>query len=155
MIGDPYTIGCQKSIECRINDDCPKSAKCINEKGVPKCRDVCEGVECGLNSECRAENHAGFCVCRNGYDGNPKDRVNGCKPIPKPCQKNTDCSDGLYCNGIVCQPPCNSDNECQSNEVCASGQCKNPCDIESMQCGMNAICSTINHQKSKLHNFEN
>ena len=40
MVGDPYTVGCQKAVECQINDDCPKSAKCIHENGIPKCRDV-------------------------------------------------------------------------------------------------------------------
>lgn len=147
-VGDPYTVGCQKAVECQINDDCPKSAKCVHENGIPKCRDVCEGVKCGIQAECRSENHAGSCVCREGYDGNPKDKINGCKQIPRPCQQNSDCLSDSYCNGLTCTPLCSQDLECQSHEACINNQCVNPCDFNG--CGMNAECSTYNHLKCKF-----
>ena len=153
MVGDPYTIGCRKAVECQINDDCPKSAKCVHENGEPKCRDVCEGVTCGRNAECSSDNHASFCICRDGYDGNPKDRVQGCKPIPKPCQNNNECPNDAYCN-VICKPLCHADAECQLNEVCMSNQCINPCEISSSSCGLNAECVTNNHVKSKTSSIQ-
>lgn len=50
MVGDPFTTGCLKAVECQINDHCPNTAKCVQENGVPKCKDVCEGAACGPNS---------------------------------------------------------------------------------------------------------
>lgn len=149
MVGDPYTIGCRKSAECQINDDCPKTAKCVHENGFPKCRDVCEGVTCGRNGECVAENHAGFCACRDGYEGNPKDRLNGCKPIPRSCKDNNECPRDAYCNGQVCKPLCHADLECQPNEACLGNQCVNPCEVSP--CGINSECSVNNHVKSKFN----
>ena len=103
LVGDAYTNGCQKAVECQINDDCPKTAKCVQENGVPKCRDVCEKVACGPNADCQADVHSAFCVCRNGYDGVATDLVNGCKPIPTTCQTNSQCPSNSYCNGVVCK----------------------------------------------------
>lgn len=61
--GDPY-IECRP--ECVLNSDCPKDRACINNK----CTDPCPGV-CGMNAECRVNNHAPSCACRLGYEGNP------------------------------------------------------------------------------------
>ena len=146
MVGDAFKSGCQKAVECQINDDCPKAAKCVQENGVPKCRDVCENVNCGPNAECQAENHAAFCGCRSGYDGNPKDLVNGCKPIPSPCQTNSDCLADSYCNNRICKPACVLSTECGTLEACVSGQCVDPCDLPQA-CGMNAECQTSKHIK--------
>ncbi len=149
MVGDPYTVGCQKAVECQINDDCPKSAKCIHENGIPKCRDACEDVTCSSrNSECLAENHVGSCRCRSGYDGNPS-RTNGCKPIKTSCKSNFDCPANSYCSGEICKPTCLSSTECQPFEMCASGQCLNLCE-EPNACGMNAECKMISHDKCKF-----
>lgn len=150
MVGDPYTVGCQKAVECQINDHCPKSAKCIHDKnGVPKCRDACEDVQCGRNSECFAENHVGLCRCRSGYEGNPN-RNNGCKPIKTSCKSTLDCPTNSYCSGGTCKSTCSSSEEdCQSSEVCAGGQCVNLCDHEASPCGMNAECKMFSHAKCK------
>lgn len=61
--GDPY-VECRP--ECVLNSDCPKDRACTNNK----CRDPCPGV-CGMNAECRVNNHAPSCACLAGYEGNP------------------------------------------------------------------------------------
>lgn len=147
MVGDPYSVGCQKAVECQINDDCPKSAKCIHENRIPKCRDACEDVNCGKNSECIAENHVGVCRCRSGYEGTP----NRCKPIKTVCKSNIDCPTNSYCSAEICKPACTDNSECQSFEICAgSGECVNLCEHESSSCGMNAECKMVSHSKSEF-----
>lgn len=61
--GDPYT-GCRP--ECVQNSDCDRSKACVNNK----CKDPCPGV-CGINAECRVQNHAPICLCLIGYEGDP------------------------------------------------------------------------------------
>lgn len=61
--GDPYT-GCRP--ECVQNSDCDRSKACRNNK----CQDPCPGV-CGLNAECRVQNHSPVCLCLIGYEGDP------------------------------------------------------------------------------------
>lgn len=152
MVGDPYTVGCQKAAECEINDHCPKSAKCVHENGVPKCRNVCDGVVCGRNAECRPENHVGVCQCRDGYEGNPKDKNNGCSAIPKSCKINSECTSGdSYCDlrSLSCKSACSSDLECHNSEGCFNGRCMSVCEIHSNACGMNAECFAQDHTRSK------
>lgn len=52
--------------ECVVNTDCPSDKSCIAEK----CRNPCEGA-CGINSECRIQNHIANCICRPGFTGDP------------------------------------------------------------------------------------
>lgn len=52
--------------ECIVNTDCPSDKSCIAEK----CREPCAG-SCGINSECRVQNHIPICTCPSGYTGNP------------------------------------------------------------------------------------
>lgn len=61
--GDPYT-GCRP--ECVQNSDCDRSKACVNNK----CKDPCPGV-CGINAECRVQNHSPVCLCLIGYEGDP------------------------------------------------------------------------------------
>lgn len=61
--GDPYT-GCRP--ECVQNSDCDRSKACVQNK----CQDPCPGV-CGINAECRVQNHAPICLCLIGYEGDP------------------------------------------------------------------------------------
>lgn len=61
--GDPYT-SCRP--ECVTNSDCSRDKSCTNNK----CRDPCVGT-CGINTECRVNNHAPSCTCLPGYSGNP------------------------------------------------------------------------------------
>lgn len=146
LVGDPYNEGCRPAVECLRNQDCPESAECVNVRGEPKCRDVCEDKLCGPNAVCEAINHVSRCVCRAGYDGNPLDSGIGCRPLPVPCQLSSDCPADSYCYNQVCKPTCNNDLECSVNEVCDHSQCINPCD-QPKACGMNAQCSCNNHYK--------
>jgi hypothetical protein len=61
--GDPYT-GCRP--ECVQNSDCDRTKACVNNK----CKDPCPGV-CGINAECRVQNHGPICLCLIGYEGDP------------------------------------------------------------------------------------
>lgn len=70
--GDPY-IECRP--ECLMNSDCVKTKACVNLK----CKDPCPGV-CGINAECYVTNHAPYCICLQGYTGNPSI---SCYEIPK------------------------------------------------------------------------
>lgn len=62
-VGDPYS-GCRP--ECVMNSDCPRDKSCVNNK----CKDPCPGT-CGLNADCRVNNHVPTCLCLPGFTGNP------------------------------------------------------------------------------------
>lgn len=61
-IGSPPT--CRP--ECVVNTDCPSHLACIREK----CMDPCIG-SCGLNAECRVQNHIPSCTCIAKFIGDP------------------------------------------------------------------------------------
>lgn len=69
--GDPY-FECRP--ECIMNSDCPHNRACFNKK----CVDPCPGT-CGLNAECRVNNHSPSCYCLPGFIGNP---VSSCYEKP-------------------------------------------------------------------------
>ncbi|KAF5291111.1 hypothetical protein FQA39_LY14353 [Lamprigera yunnana] len=145
-VGDPYNEGCQIAEECNLNRDCPIEAKCVKVNGVHKCKDVCQNTVCGPNSECVANNHQGQCICRNGFEGDAKNTIQGCTPKPVLCHSTEDCPVNTYCRGEICRSPCQEDSECNLNEKCTQGQCLDPCDLKS-SCGVNAVCKVSNHIK--------
>ena len=53
--------------ECRIDPDCPQTKACIRNECVNPCRTT----TCGINAECRVNNHRALCICRPGYEGDP------------------------------------------------------------------------------------
>lgn len=92
-----------------------------------KCTAVCVGYTCSANSDCRAANHVGQCVCRAGFTGNPNDR-NGCRPVPKDqCQMDAQCSEVE-----VCKPDSNGLRRCVA--ICPT-----------VRCGSGAVCVANNH----------
>lgn len=99
-VGDAYKDGCRQPVECVADGDCPINAKCSTVKGVPKCKDVCEGRSCGINAECMSENHKAKCVCRAGFTG---DAATKCEPIPVPCERTADCLQNTYCHDKICK----------------------------------------------------
>lgn len=145
-VGDPYTQGCLPVPECKTDGDCPESTTCARVNGNNKCRQVCEGVKCGANAECAFKNHQSFCQCRQGYEGNPKDFLQGCFPTPTPCKSNAECAQNTYCDGHTCKLPCQGDGDCGPSEVCDRNQCVSPCEVPG-SCGLNADCTTVFHNK--------
>lgn len=89
------------------------------------------------NAECRSRGSEGFCQCKEGYDGNPKDLGQGCRSKPKACTSNADCGPDTYCDGQICKPPCTRDNDCAATEVCLRSQCQPVCDTPNA-CGLNS-----------------
>lgn len=146
-VGDPYNEGCRLAFECRSNADCPASAECIQSPTGSKCRDVCEKVTCGPNSDCVPIDHVAFCKCLPGYGGEAADAIIGCRPLPVPCASSGDCPQNSYCYGGTCKPACVLDQECGLDEICLESRCVNPC-TQPLACGMNADCATNNHFKS-------
>lgn len=69
-IGDPH-VECRP--ECVINNECPSSKSCVNNKCVNPCTDMC-----GSNANCYVVNHSPMCGCNNGFSGNA---YIGCDPI--------------------------------------------------------------------------
>lgn len=69
--GDPYS-GCRP--ECVMNSECPRDKSCVNNK----CKDPCPGT-CGLNADCRVNNHIPTCNCLPGFTG---DALRSCHQIP-------------------------------------------------------------------------
>ena len=53
--------------ECRIDPDCPKTKACVREE----CVNPCHTTTCGINAECRVNNHRALCICKPGYEGDP------------------------------------------------------------------------------------
>lgn len=72
---------------------------------------------------------------------------------PSPCGPNAICREiadlpscsclsGYIGSPPHCRPECTNHNDCPNNLACISEKCKDPC-VGS--CGVNAICSVINH----------
>nr|CAD7425818.1 unnamed protein product [Timema monikensis] len=141
--------------ECVVNTDCAPTQACISEK----CRDPCQG-SCGLNTECRVQNHIPTCTCQSGYTGDPftqcelKVESPAPKPVdpcnPSPCGPNAQCQDGTctcspnysgdpYSN---CRPECTMNSECPRNRACSNQRCMDPC---PGTCGQGARCDVVNH----------
>lgn len=73
-----------------------------------------KSINCGVNAECRAENHQGTCVCPVGTQGNP---FISC--ITGQCQYNEDCADHETCNRLnrICVPVC-TESTCAQDAQC-------------------------------------
>ncbi|CAG0904920.1 unnamed protein product, partial [Darwinula stevensoni] len=61
FLGDPR-IRCYA--ECTVHEECAYHQACINFR----CTDPCVGA-CGMNAECRVENHKPICSCPKGFTG--------------------------------------------------------------------------------------
>lgn len=57
----PAVIG-----QCRLDDDCSIDQACVN--GI--CDDPCAG-SCAENSSCTPLYHGAYCICNDGYTGDP------------------------------------------------------------------------------------
>ncbi|XP_037295454.1 uncharacterized protein LOC119189544 isoform X2 [Manduca sexta] len=150
--GDPY-IECRP--ECVLNSDCPKDRACVNNK----CKDPCPGV-CGMNAECRVNNHAPSCACLPGYEGNPftscyinavQNPIDPCVPSPcgpySICRESNgygicSCQEQYFGSPPFCRPECMVSSDCMPNRACINQKCVDPC---LGSCGSNAKCTVVNH----------
>jgi len=147
--------------ECVINDECPKTQACVQQK----CKEPCDGA-CGLNADCTVRNHVAICKCRPGYDGDPFRQCTKVpeviQPIeaprdpcyPSPCGANAECQSNqraASCTCIrgyfgdpysQCRPECTTNTECPANKACSNLKCVDPC---INICGVDARCQVINH----------
>lgn len=92
--------------ECSADTDCPTDKSCINNL----CRNPCN---CGVNAECRINNHKPVCSCLEGFDGNPEIQ---CESIG--CRSNDECSGHQACINRKCIAVCSMDNACGSKAEC-------------------------------------
>lgn len=116
---------CIPRIENRCNNDneCSDTYACrADYRGFNDCKDACENVICGRNSQCKVGNHSPICECLPGFFGNPNDERFGCRPIE-----------------------CTHHHECKSNQVCSNHKCVDPCRANKGLCGQNAFCSAEQH----------
>lgn len=115
--GNPE-IACN-SVECQSDFECMPDKSCINNNCVNPC--LFPTIRCGTNAECITIGHAAECQCREGYQGNPRDK---CHVI------------GCYSNG-----------DCPGDRACVNKQCIDPC-IHSNPCTARAECSVRGHLPS-------
>ncbi|CAN7942616.1 unnamed protein product, partial [Ixodes pacificus] len=153
--GDPFTTGCQGSVGCRMDEQCPRNAVCEAKGGT--CFDPCVTSECGPNAYCTPQDHKPTCACRPGYEGDPYDLEAGCR---SPCTKvwcgvNAHCIVNSYNEGVCkcfegfrgnpweggeCAPDlrCSDSRPCPKGQECSDGFCIDKC--ENVRCGVGARC---------------
>lgn len=164
MGGDPTgAAGCH-GFECLVDSDCSQSAACIGHR----CRDPCPG-SCGVNADCRVEQHHPVCTCHHGLTGNPIVRCYALPApmpvndpcMPNPCGLNTICQvlngravcsclpDFLGDPQFGCKPECTLNSDCPEDKSCLNRHCVNPCKIGAI-CGVNAVCQVQYHTATCL-----
>ncbi|KAM7351931.1 LOW QUALITY PROTEIN: uncharacterized protein ACRADG_004633 [Cochliomyia hominivorax] len=112
-------------------------------------------------------NHSPICKCSPGYTG---DAFTRCLPIPalpppprepyrdpcvpSPCGQYAQCrlknDNQPTCSCLPtyvgsppnCRPECIVNSDCSSHQACINERCKDPC---PGSCGLNALCSVVNH----------
>ena len=115
--------GCQNDNDCRPSEACREGTF-----GTKTCVDVCSQVQCPpQTSVCVADNHRANCKCRNGFGGNPDNRIG--------------CTEALTLLG------CTNDVQCPEDKVCRLSQGRKQCiaACSALQCGPGAICTARNH----------
>jgi hypothetical protein len=78
-------------------------------------RDSSSPSPCGPNAVCKQWQGAGFCICLQGYFGDPY---------------------------RSCQPECILNTDCPCDKACVNNKCHNLCWVT---CGINADCQVVNH----------
>lgn len=155
--GHPISYqGCQP--DCVKNEDCPDSKACVNYQCVDPCPSAC-----GIDAECRPQNHRPVCYCPYGLEGNPYVRCIPRKPEPQkkdpchptPCGANAHCKvyggrpvcsciQGYHGDPLIgCKPECVTSVDCPQNRECRNLKCVDPC---PEMCGINAYCTATNHR---------
>lgn len=146
-IGSPP--GCRP--ECTVSSECHFNEACINQK----CSDPCPSI-CGINANCRVNNHSPICSCKESYTGDPFTNCHLSKIFdyykiifilniftvvkdvqtfildvcrPNPCGANAQCRD------IGGQPSCS----CLQGFMGIPPNCRHQCTINS-ECASNLAC---------------
>ncbi|KAI2804698.1 hypothetical protein BLOT_003686 [Blomia tropicalis] len=127
FVGDA-TRQCQIPAQhiCQRNDQCPNDKKCVlTNENVKDCVDICYNHLCGEGAFCVSKNHRPHCECMAGYTRIAGDSNGAC--APNICQTN---------------------KECRNDQICTITRrgvldCVDGC--ESIRCGPNAKCATIDH----------
>lgn len=134
------TFDCQKDTDCEFDKRC--------DQGI--CRNPClESGACGINAQCRVNNHQSQCTCPPRFFGNPL--VECHKPSPGACARNP-CGNNARCRDITegyectCPPGCIGD----ARIACDCGvEQKNVC--AHQPCGLNAACRVLNQAEPQCY----
>lgn len=113
----------QAAPQCRVDQDCKDSDRCVQGN----CIEACRIDSCGLNAQCISRAHQAMCTCPEGYAGNAHvecTRVQYLPPAP--------------------QAECTRDDDCHVGYGCVNQRCVNPCTADV--CGPSAFCHVEVHQ---------
>ena len=132
---DIVTGGCRKA-QCQSDNDCSTDKKC-DVSGL--CVNPCSKLgTCGRNAQCSVRNHQAYCLCPNGFVGNPAIQCTRDKDecVPNPCGKNARCTDLIGTYECKCEPGCTGNPTLGC--ICPPVSPINACDTK--RCGANAQC---------------
>ncbi len=121
--------------ECRTDPECLLHEACLQQT----CQDPCKTLRCGRNAECKVKSHTAYCVCKLGYEGDPR-------TVCEERKYKRDNQIGIQFSRkiIFFIAGCKSDSECRDDQACIDRECQNPCLFR--ECGRNAICQPRNHK---------
>jgi hypothetical protein len=144
---------------CTPSSQCTAPDVCILLPGLGS-EGFC-GAQCESDCDCPAWLTCQSGVCSSQCSSSACPTGQACSvvatPPPSPCQSNSDCELGTYCDpfATICTPyevctdcfgncpTCTVNSQCEPGQVCAGGTCTT-CSSDS-QCGPSAICTAI-HQ---------
>ena len=115
---------------CTSNAGCSIDQICINNKckcgqgfiaGNEKCLDIdeCEQYPCHASAKCINLRGSYRCICPHGTAGDP------------------------IKSGCTTPNHCTMDHDCTKSLACIQNSCTDPCSLAD--CGLNAICSVVDH----------
>ncbi|CAH2073961.1 unnamed protein product, partial [Iphiclides podalirius] len=155
--GDPFA-GCSEVLSIESQEVSPCSKYPCGANAI--CKERYGAGVCGMNAECRVNNHAPSCACLPGYEGNPftscylrvEKPVDPCSPSPcgphSICRINNgyaicSCQEDYFGSPPLCRPECMVSSDCMPNKACVNQKCVDPC---NGACGNNAKCMVVNHK---------
>lgn len=166
-IGYLCQVPCQDKSGCAIGEECSdnkchkichSSSNCLHGEHcssgicIPGCK---TDSDCLDNQLCESTE----CRCLSGFKLQVNECVNVNECLQNPCHPSAQCEDTIgsykcicptgvigdpYKTGCLLPNQCRRDEQCDSSLACMRGKCLNPC--QSKSCGLNAMCSVINHR---------
>eukprot|EP00095_Tigriopus_kingsejongensis_P012598 maker-scaffold642_size120736-snap-gene-0.27 protein:Tk12598 transcript:maker-scaffold642_size120736-snap-gene-0.27-mRNA-1 annotation:"GH13743" len=119
--------------QCQRNQDCPSFKVCDDGNCVDPCPE-----RCGLNADCRVQNHQVQCFCQPGFKGDPYYQC-----IVRGNREVCSCQPGYFGGPPNCRPECVIQEDCPYDHHCLRGQCVDPC---VNNCGEGAQCQVVKHK---------